>query len=122
MEAFFLLFGAISVVLCWTVTECVSADHKLCSIIIEVAQTVLTEVDQVIPVLLILAELEGHVHNESAGEYPKNDGPEIHHVITNLEGVHGQEAVTGIIAVNKVVGEQPEFETKVVKNTPNNKT
>ena len=65
-----------------------------------------------------MAELVAHVNQEAARKQSKDDGADVEHVFTYLEGVHRKEAVSGIVAVDKVIREEPELEAKVIEDTP----
>ena len=92
------------------------------AVFVEVAEAVLAEIDEVIPIFFVLAELVGHVNDKRTRKQSKNNRPEIKHVLTNFKRVNWEEAVTGIVAVNEVVGEQPEFEAEVVEDAPEDQT
>ena len=105
------------VVLLGAVAERV-ANHELLAVLEQVRETMLGEIAQIFEVLLVLAELPRRVHEESAGENAQHIRLEVPHVLTNLKRVEGQEGVSRIVRVNEVVGEEPELETEMVKNTP----
>lgn len=43
-------------------------------------------------------------------------------VVTDFEGSERPETVPRIIAINKVVGEQPEFKTEMIQDAPYNQS
>lgn len=121
MEAL-LLFLAIGIVLLWIISQGISSDHEFLAVFIEIAQSILTQINQIVPVLFVLAELVGHVNNKRSREQSENHRPKIKHIIADLERVNWEEAVAGVVTINKVIGEQPEFKAEVVEDAPEDQT
>mmetsp|Transcript_9747 Transcript_9747/g.16417 ORF Transcript_9747/g.16417 Transcript_9747/m.16417 type:complete len:242 (-) Transcript_9747:174-899(-) len=94
------------------------AYHEVLAVLKEIGESIFGQVLQILNVLLVLRELEAHVHDEGAGDESKYDGPGVGEVFTHLERVDGQEAVPGVVGVDEVVGEEPELEPEVVKHSP----